>query len=115
LLINVTSNIYFTHTLPFEKIYTMIRFIPTRKTCLKCLFLLLTLAIAGGGALGQSGPGGVGNATGANGQPRNMIWFDASSLTLSDTNPVETWLDISGNDNHATQSTPGARPLYRTG
>ena len=62
----------------------------------------------------QTGPGGVGNSDGSNGQPENVIWFDASSLSLSDLNPVATWTDLSGNGNDATQSTSTAQPLYRT-
>lgn len=77
--------------------------------------LVILLMLTGIPSWAQTGPGGVGSAAGSTGQPRNVIWFDASSLSLSDGNSVETWTDISGNDNHATQSTSGARPLFRTG
>ncbi|MCK5029182.1 MAG: hypothetical protein KAR57_06080, partial [Bacteroidales bacterium] len=63
----------------------------------------------------QTGPGGVGNSDGSNGQPENVIWYSANSLLLSDTDPVITWDDLSGNANDASQGTGTARPLYRTG
>lgn len=62
----------------------------------------------------QTGPAGVGNSDGSDGQPENVIWYDANSLSLSDTDPVSTWDDLSGNGNDAIQGTGTARPLYRT-
>jgi hypothetical protein len=41
------------------------------------------------------------------------LWLKADSLTLSDTDPVSTWADSSGNGRDATQ-TLTKRPLYRT-
>ena len=42
------------------------------------------------------------------------VWLDASQLTgLTDGNPVATWTDMSGWDNHATKSV--GSPTYQTG
>ncbi|OQY03961.1 MAG: hypothetical protein B6I20_03995, partial [Bacteroidetes bacterium 4572_117] len=63
----------------------------------------------------QTGPGGVGNQAGTSSQPHNEIWFNASLLGLSDTDPVTEWTDISGNNNDGTQGTSANQPIYRTG
>ncbi|MBN1252635.1 MAG: T9SS type A sorting domain-containing protein [Bacteroidales bacterium] len=63
----------------------------------------------------QIGPGGVGNSDGTSSQPHNEVWFDASSLSFSDTDPVTDWTDVSGNDNNGTQGTAGSQPTFRTG
>lgn len=63
---------------------------------------------------GQTGPGGVGNSDGASGQPENVIWFIADSLSLSDTDPVALWNDLSGNTNNAEQATGSLQPEFRT-
>ncbi len=60
----------------------------------------------------QDGPGGIGNGTGSDGQPRNILWLDASSLGLSNGSNVATWGDISGNGYDAEQSTGGNQPVY---
>jgi hypothetical protein len=45
-----------------------------------------------------------------------VLNLDASAITgLSDGDAVETWSDISGEDNHATQSGTSNRPIYKTG
>lgn len=41
------------------------------------------------------------------------LWFDASTLLLSDNTPVDTWVDQSGNGYNAT-ATLTARPLLKT-
>lgn len=46
--------------------------------------------------------------------PSLYAWYDASQLALSDTDPVASWTDLSGNGRHATQGTAGSRPQYRT-
>lgn len=44
-----------------------------------------------------------------------LLWYDANAITgLSDTDPIATWPDESGNGNDATQSTAADKPLYRT-
>jgi hypothetical protein len=45
-----------------------------------------------------------------------QFWYDASQIVgLSDSDPVATWLDLSGNVRHLLQVTGGKQPLYRTG
>lgn len=79
-----------------------------QKICL-LLFLLSSLKI-----YSQTGPGGVGNSDGSGGQPENIVWYDASSLSLGNNTAVPSWSDLSGNANHALQSNSGLQPLYRT-
>ena len=64
--------------------------------------------------IAQTGPGGVGNATGTDGQPENVMWLDAQSLSLSNNAPVTTWTDRSGNNKNATQATAANQPLFKT-
>jgi len=45
----------------------------------------------------QDTPGGIGDATGSNGQPRLVLWLLPDSLGLSDGSDVLTWKDYSGN------------------
>ncbi|HET9054878.1 MAG TPA: LamG-like jellyroll fold domain-containing protein, partial [Cyclobacteriaceae bacterium] len=47
----------------------------------------------------QTGPGGVGNTLGV-GQPRNVLWLDATKLPLTDGNDITAWPDLSGNANN---------------
>ncbi|MEJ5316407.1 MAG: hypothetical protein WHS63_05325 [Tenuifilum sp.] len=72
------------------------------------LFALATQAFA------QYSPAGIGNATGTNGQPKLVMWLDASSLGLNDNDPIDTWTDKSGNGNNATAPSAGQRPLFKT-
>lgn len=62
----------------------------------------------------QSGPAGVGNATGTSGQPENIIWLDASTLGLADGDPVLSWPDQSGNGNDLIQLGTDNTPLFET-
>lgn len=41
-----------------------------------------------------------------------VLWLDASTLTLADNDPVASWTDLSGNGNHATESTN--KPTFKT-
>lgn len=44
-----------------------------------------------------------------------QMWLDADAITgLSDSDPVSTWSDQSGNSNDATQATGANQPLYKT-
>lgn len=61
------------------------------------------LAVGGG----LTGPGGVISGV--------IAWYKADALSLSDTNPVSSWLDSSGNGNTLVQGTGTNQPLYRTG
>lgn len=42
-----------------------------------------------------------------------VLWLDASSLELNDNDLVESWTDLSGNNNHATQSEDGNKPTFK--
>lgn len=42
------------------------------------------------------------------------IWLRANALSLSDNDPVTTWLDSSGFGNNAAQATAGKKPLFKT-
>ena len=52
-------------------------------------------------SIAQTGPGGVGNADGSNGQPTNVLWLRANSGVSSSGGLVDTWVDQSGNNNSA--------------
>ncbi|RLD52908.1 MAG: hypothetical protein DRI94_01675, partial [Bacteroidetes bacterium] len=61
----------------------------------------------------QTGPGGIGNSDGTTGQPKNVLWLDASSLGLADGSDIATWTDLSGNNNNLSQSTAGFTPIFQ--
>jgi hypothetical protein len=42
------------------------------------------------------------------------LWLKADALALSDNDPVASWTDSSGQGNHATQSSGGAKPTFKT-
>lgn len=80
----------------------------------KSFLLLLMLFGISQTAFSQYSPAGIGNKTGINGQPRLVMWLDASALGLNDNDPVATWSDKSGNNNNATSPSAGQRPSYKT-
>lgn len=44
------------------------------------------------------------------------LWLAADRITgLANGDPVSSWTDLSGQGNHATQSTTAAKPLWKTG
>ena len=44
-----------------------------------------------------------------------VLWAAARLIGgASNNDPIETWMDQSGEDNHLTQSSSGSRPLYKT-
>ncbi|MDX9854842.1 MAG: hypothetical protein RBS81_13755, partial [Tenuifilaceae bacterium] len=65
-------------------------------------------------AFPQTGPGGVGNSNGTNGQPQNIMWLDAGSLGLANGADVSAWADMSGNGLNATQATTNNMPIFAT-
>ena len=73
---------------------------------------LVGLVLTAAPAAAQTGPGGVGNASGADAQPVNTLWLDASDLSLSDGNNVNTWPDASGNGRDASAGTDA--PVFRS-
>ena len=76
------------------------------------LFVILMMVCA----QAQTGPGGIGNATGTSSQPINSLWLNADSITgISDGAGVSSWSDISGNSNDAAQATSNLQPLFIQG
>lgn len=59
----------------------------------------------------QTGPGGVGNATGASGQPKNVIWLRSGSGISQSGGTVDVWADQSGNGFNAL-GTGGTKPAF---
>lgn len=60
----------------------------------------------------SQGPGGIGDATGANG-PRNVLWLDALTLSLINDDDVTIWADQSGNGNDVAQQGGDPVPTFR--
>jgi hypothetical protein len=61
--------------------------------------ILIALLFVNFGLLAQTGPGGVGNTDGSDGQPLIKLWLLPDSLGLSDNDDVLSWTDYSGNSN----------------
>ena len=83
-----------------------------KEVCIKNLIILLAI-VAPVIAYSQTGPGGVGNATGADGQPELKLWLIPDSLSLTDGNDVDTLSDHSGNANDLTQDNSSYTPIFR--
>ncbi|MEQ9441603.1 MAG: T9SS type A sorting domain-containing protein [Cyclobacteriaceae bacterium] len=76
--------------------------------------LLLPLLIGiGYTTYAQTGPGGVGNANGSGGQPENILWLDAASLSLTNGASIASWPDQSGNDLHFGPLGADATPVFQ--
>ncbi len=70
--------------------------VPKRSVYLFLIFFFLSHSV-----FSQDAPGGIGNATGSDGQPRIKLWLIADSLnSLSDGYDVTSWDDFSGNGNN---------------
>jgi hypothetical protein len=79
------------------------------------LTAIVFLALGNATLFGQTGPGGIGNVNGSNGQPQNAIWLNAGTLELSNNDPVTVWNDNSGNAHAASQSGMTEQPVFKTG
>ena len=79
-----------------------------KKIILICLIALLTFNVNA-----QTGPGGIGNSDGTSGQPKNVLWLDASTLGYADGADLATWTDLSGNSNDLTQSNALYTPIFQ--
>ncbi|NJM15309.1 MAG: hypothetical protein HC896_07965, partial [Bacteroidales bacterium] len=80
---------------------------------IKVILLTTVYAINSPILSSQTGPGGVGNTDGSNGQPENILWLDASNGVAYDgSNNVTLWNDISGNSNAAVPPVATNQPLY---
>lgn len=82
---------------------------------LSSLFLLciLHLALSFNYLFAQTGPAGVGNSDGDGDQPQNILWLDASTLSLANDASVTTWSDLSGNSNDMGQLGAENLPIFR--
>ncbi|MDJ1501195.1 LamG-like jellyroll fold domain-containing protein [Xanthocytophaga agilis] len=59
-------------------------------------------------AVTQTGPAGVGNSS------TNAFWLDASRLTgIANGAKFSSWTDVSGNNNHATQTNATYQPTFK--
>lgn len=73
---------------------------------------ILVQGTPGGGPFSYTGPGGVGDNT------TNELWLiaegntftDAGSTAAADGEDLQQWNDVSGNDNHAIQTTASFKP-----
>ncbi len=81
------------------------------QTIMRKLILASLLLFAAYLSIGQTGPGGVGNATGASGQPQNVLWLRANTGVSTTGALVDGWTDQSGNTNSAT-GTGATRPTF---
>ena len=69
-----------------------------------CVLLSAPVAVA------QTGPAGVGNASGASSQPQNALWLRADQGVTSNTSGITEWQDQSGNGNTARAATGLGQP-----
>ncbi len=72
------------------------------KPSLKPLLVVLFLLCIGSLSLAQSGPGGVGNSGGTDGQPQNVLWLKADAGITETGGDITAWADQSGNGLDAT-------------
>ncbi len=78
----------------------------------KFFVILFSILTFGSVAFGQTGPAGVGNIDGSNGQPILEMWFDAADLGLVNDDLISNWADKSGNGIIISQ-TGSSRPTYK--
>jgi hypothetical protein len=64
----------------------------------------ITFLIGKGAASGAFSPSDI---------PGLKMWLKADALSLSNNDPVTSWTDLSGQNNHATQSSAGAKPTFK--
>ncbi len=88
----------------------MDKFYKVSLSTIATFFLIISLSFS---SLSQTGPAGVGNAMGNNGQPKIELWLDASDLGLTNNSPVGAWSDKSGNGNNLAQI-GAARPTFKS-
>jgi hypothetical protein len=73
----------------------------------------LVIALSQSLVYAQTGPGGVGNATGSDGQPQLRVWVSTDfGITKDGSDRVSSWADRSGNSADLTQATTSRQPLY---
>jgi hypothetical protein len=72
---------------------------------------MLGLIFIPNSASAQSGPGGVGNSDGSDGQPRNVLWLKSDVGISESGGDISSWADQSGNGLDATGTLD---PLYNS-
>lgn len=77
------------------------------------VFIYFLISLFSADLLAQTGPGGIGNANGSNGEPKLEMWYDASDIALANNALIDSWMDRSGNGNNISQ-TGAARPTYKS-
>jgi len=77
------------------------------------LLIGLLSLLSGPTAFAQTGPGGVGNAAGTNGQPANLLWLQGDEGITTSGSSVTDWLDQSGNGNDVSEA--GSPPAFTPG
>jgi len=63
----------------------------------------------------QTGPGGVGNSDGSDGQPPNLLWLRGDNGVTTSGSAVTGWRDQSGNGHDVTQGTAANQPTLTSG
>ncbi|MEP4532077.1 MAG: hypothetical protein ABJ004_03250 [Cyclobacteriaceae bacterium] len=79
----------------------------------RLLLCTLHIVLSSNYLCAQTGPGGVGSSDGNGGQPQNILWLDASTLSLANDASVTTWADLSGNANDLGQLGSENLPIFR--
>src|SRR6056297_1736652 len=73
-------------------------------------FFLFCGLLAAPLASAQTGPGGVGNASGTAGQPENVLWLEGGAEISTSGPLVQSWADQSGNGNDVSSGGGGSSP-----
>ena len=106
------------HYFSIQLVYLSLAYMKIRTIMNRLYFLLFIVSVSllsFPKVLGQTGPAGVGNATGTSGQPENFLWLDAASIGIADGADVANWTDISGNGTVFSSSGSGNLPDYEIG
>ena len=90
-------------------LYVCLQRLCTQWLIFLCTALSLTLT-TGLAAYAQTGPGGVGNAGGTDGQPQNALWLRPDQGVTSNGSGITEWQDQSGNGNTARAVTGLGQP-----
>ena len=72
------------------------------------IFSFIGMSIFTFGAFAQTGPAGVGSSS------ENRVWLDANTINVTDSEPVTSWPDISGNSADFIQGNASQQPLLIT-